>query len=150
MEGKRMSTLAACVLALASGSVCAADNAAGGRIEKVVVRSSAQFDFDRDTVKQEDADRIVAELAAAGQVTWQSVNAVGYTDSVGSPGYNRALSQRRAKAVRDYLVKKGVTPEMIATSGRAAQNPVASNATDEGRAQNRRAEVEFQGYKSSQ
>lgn len=118
------------------------------KVEKVVVRADAQFDFDRDTVKAEDQEKILSELGKVGQVAWQSVNAVGYTDSVGSVRYNKALSERRARAVKAYLVSKGVAPSMIATSGRAEQDPVASNESAEGRAKNRRTAIEFQGVKT--
>ncbi len=133
----------------ASGAATAAEgDAPGAAIQKVVVRSTAQFDFDRDQVKPEDAQRILAELGAAGNVTWQSVNAVGYTDSVGTPAYNQSLSERRAGAIKAYLVTKGVTPDMIMTTGRGALEPIASNEDPDGRAQNRRTAIEFQGVKA--
>ena len=113
-------------------------------IEQVLVRANAQFDFDRDVVKTEDQQKILADLAAAGAVTWQAVNAVGFTDSVGTPAYNKSLSERRAAAVKTLLVSKGVSGDMIATSGKGADEPVADNDTSQGRAQNRRTMIEFQ------
>jgi outer membrane protein OmpA-like peptidoglycan-associated protein len=62
----------------------------------------------------------------------------GYTDSDGSEAYNQDLSDRRAKSARDYLVRRGVAGTRITAYGRGEANPVASNATPEGRAQNRR------------
>lgn len=118
------------------------------KVEKVVVRADAQFDFDKDTVKEEDQEKILSELGKVGTVAWQSVNAVGYTDSVGPARYNKALSERRARAVKAYLVSKGVAPNMIATAGKAEEEPVASNDTAEGRAKNRRTAIEFQGVKT--
>jgi OOP family OmpA-OmpF porin len=64
----------------------------------------------------------------------------GATDSIGSEQYNQQLSERRANAVRDYLVSKGVSPGQLTTIGVDANKPVASNETPEGRAENRRAE----------
>jgi OOP family OmpA-OmpF porin len=62
----------------------------------------------------------------------------GYTDSVGSARYNMKLSQRRADAVRDYLIQQGVPDDQLRARGYGKANPVASNSTAEGRAQNRR------------
>ena len=66
---------------------------------------------------------------------------VGHTDSTGTESYNLALSRRRAMAVSDYLVAQGVTRTRLKMDGRGELEPVASNATDEGRQQNRRVEV---------
>jgi OOP family OmpA-OmpF porin len=118
-------------------------------VEKVVVRARTQFDFDRDQLRADDRQRILDELGAAGSVTWQSVNAVGYTDSVGSADYNQALSDRRAAAVKSFLVSKGVAPDMIATSGKGADEPLADNGNADGRAQNRRTMIEFQGVRAT-
>jgi outer membrane protein OmpA-like peptidoglycan-associated protein len=65
----------------------------------------------------------------------------GYTDSVGSDAYNLDLSERRADAVRDFLLHNGVNPAQLTTRGYGKASPVASNATAEGRQQNRRVEL---------
>ncbi|MCS6984784.1 MAG: OmpA family protein [Leptospiraceae bacterium] len=62
----------------------------------------------------------------------------GHTDNIGTDQFNLALSQRRAEAVRDYLIKKGIAPERIIAKGYGASRPVASNSTEAGRAKNRR------------
>jgi outer membrane protein OmpA-like peptidoglycan-associated protein len=67
--------------------------------------------------------------------------AEGHTDAIGSDAYNQSLSERRAEAVRRYLINGGITPERIRTEGFGESRPVASNETDEGRAQNRRVEL---------
>jgi outer membrane protein OmpA-like peptidoglycan-associated protein len=69
----------------------------------------------------------------------------GHTDSVGSDEYNRQLSERRAQAVRDYLVQQGISPDAIAASGFGKSEPVASNDSPEGRQQNRRVELVLSG-----
>jgi outer membrane protein OmpA-like peptidoglycan-associated protein len=69
------------------------------------------------------------------------VIAEGHTDTVGSAEYNQKLSERRADAVRRYLINGGIMPERIRTEGFGESKPVASNDTDEGRAQNRRVEL---------
>lgn len=66
---------------------------------------------------------------------------VGYTDSVGSDSYNLNLSEQRANSVATYLTQEGVAPSRMQISGMGEANPVASNATDEGRQQNRRVEI---------
>jgi outer membrane protein OmpA-like peptidoglycan-associated protein len=70
-----------------------------------------------------------------------TVQVIGHTDNVGDATYNIGLSQRRAGAVADILQADGVTYDRISTSGRGEVQPVASNLTPEGRAQNRRVEI---------
>ncbi len=72
-----------------------------------------------------------------------SIKIVGYTDSKGSASFNKKLSQRRADAVRKLLIEKGVEPSRVSAEGRGEANPIADNATAEGRAQNRRIEAEL-------
>ncbi|VXC79029.1 putative outer membrane lipoprotien [Pseudomonas sp. 8Z] len=69
------------------------------------------------------------------------VNIVGHTDSTGSQALNESLSQRRAQSVADYLSGNGVPAQRISAYGAASSQPIASNATDAGRAQNRRVEI---------
>jgi len=68
------------------------------------------------------------------------VKIIGYTDSIGSRAYNKRLSLRRAKSVRNELVKHGIKKERLFVEGRGEENPIASNATAAGRAKNRRVE----------
>jgi OOP family OmpA-OmpF porin len=68
---------------------------------------------------------------------------VGYTDNVGKASYNKKLSLKRADAVKAVLVKDGIAADRLTTEGRGMENPVASNKTKAGRAQNRRIEVEL-------
>ncbi|PZO31710.1 MAG: flagellar motor protein MotB, partial [Betaproteobacteria bacterium] len=78
-----------------------------------------------------------------GQVDLNSVIAIGHTDSIGSDAYNQKLSERRAQAVKDYMVSKGVAADRIQIKGMGESQPVADNKTKEGRAKNRRVEIEF-------
>ncbi|NDU86096.1 MAG: OmpA family protein, partial [Ferrovum sp.] len=73
----------------------------------------------------------------------KKVKIAGYTDSIGSAKYNLKLSEKRADAVKSYLVSKGIPASRIHTEGHGLNDPVASNKTREGRAQNRRAEIWF-------
>jgi outer membrane protein OmpA-like peptidoglycan-associated protein len=69
------------------------------------------------------------------------IEVAGHTDSTGTSEYNRALSQRRAGSVADYLVTRGVAQARLMTAAGGEDHPIASNATDQGRAANRRVEV---------
>ena len=75
--------------------------------------------------------------------------AVGHTDSVGSDAYNQKLSVRRADAVKAYLVSKGIEKNRIYTEGKGESQPVADNKTKEGRAKNRRVEIEVVGTRAN-
>ena len=69
------------------------------------------------------------------------VEVVGHTDDVGDDAYNMALSEERAKSVRNYLVTKGLDPNKVVTTGKGESMPIASNSTPEGRAENRRVQI---------
>ena len=73
------------------------------------------------------------------------VDVNGYSDAIGSSGYNQRLSQRRADAVAGYLIGKGIDSGRLATHGYGKTDFIASNATAEGRAQNRRVELVPEG-----
>ncbi len=76
-----------------------------------------------------------------GQQPGTEVLVVGHADSTGTDAINNPLSQQRANSVRDYLISRGSDSRIIRTEGRGSREPVASNATDAGRAQNRRVEI---------
>ena len=78
-------------------------------------------------------------------INLEVVIAIGHTDSIGSDAYNQKLSVRRAESVKAYLVSKGVEPNRIYTEGKGEKQPVASNKTKDGRAKNRRVEIEVIG-----
>lgn len=128
-----------------AGSVHAAD----APVEKVSVRAVAYFDFDRASLRPEDQALILADVGKMKNVTWQTVTATGHTDSVGAARYNARLAARRAQAIKGYLVGKGLDGTMIKTQSRAAQQPAADNQSSDGRAKNRRTEIEFQGVQTA-
>ena len=72
-----------------------------------------------------------------------TISVMGFTDNVGNANYNQDLSQRRAQAVKNYLVSRGVASNRINTYGYGEADPIASNATEQGRAQNRRVEIKI-------
>jgi outer membrane protein OmpA-like peptidoglycan-associated protein len=109
--------------------------------EKLATIGAAHFEFDKAVLKpsaREALDPVVGKLKQYPNV---DVYVDGYTDSVGSQAYNLALSKRRADAVKAYLVERGISSSRIETRGFGMSNPVASNATEAGRAANRRAEI---------
>lgn len=117
-------------------------------LDKVVVRAQARFGFDAATVSAADRQALLAEVARLQGVSWQTVTAVGHTDSVGPTAHNQQLSARRAAAVRDALVQQGLPADLVRTAARGPAEPVADNATEAGRARNRRTEVVFEGVRS--
>ena len=74
---------------------------------------------------------------------------MGHTDSIGSDSYNQKLSVRRSEAVKAYLVSKGIEKNRVYTEGKGEKQPVADNKTAEGRAKNRRVEIEVVGTRST-
>jgi OOP family OmpA-OmpF porin len=75
------------------------------------------------------------------------VIATGHTDSIGTERYNQKLSERRAAAVKAYLVSKGIPASKITTIGKGETQPVATNKTAAGRQKNRRVDIEFKGVR---
>ncbi|MDX3894776.1 MULTISPECIES: outer membrane protein OmpA [Pusillimonas] len=112
---------------------------------KVVLNADTFFDFDKDTLKPEGRQVLDQVAAQASSINLETLIAVGHTDSIGTEQYNQGLSERRANSVKQYLVGKGIDPNRIYTEGKGELQPVASNATREGRAQNRRVEIEIVG-----
>jgi outer membrane protein OmpA-like peptidoglycan-associated protein len=88
------------------------------------------------------------QIADALRGKEQPMVVFGYTDNVGTYDNNMALSQKRAQAVRDYLVTKGIPNDLISAQGKGPDMPVAENTSIEGRAQNRRVEIVVQPKKS--
>jgi OmpA-OmpF porin, OOP family len=101
-----------------------------------------QFDFDRDTLQPGATAQIGQIAALLRQVPALAIRVVGHTDNKGAPGYNAALSQRRATRIVDALEHEhGIARGRMDAIGAGATEPVASNDTEEGRALNRRVEI---------
>lgn len=101
------------------------------------------FDFDRAEIRP-DARPILDQAAQRlRQCGAERLQVEGHTDSIGADAYNQDLSERRARAVRDYLVSKGVVGGRISAVGFGESRPISTNDTPEGRALNRRVEVRF-------
>ena len=112
---------------------------------KVTLLSDALFDFDKSVIKPEGTKKLADLTAKLKGVTVEVIIVIGYTDSVGSLKYNKALSLRRAEAVKAFLVKNGVEANRVYTEGKAFADPVGDNKTAAGRALNRRTVVEVVG-----
>ena len=82
-------------------------------------------------------------------ISLEVIIAVGHTDSVGSDAYNQKLSVKRAESVKAYLVTKGIEKNRVYTEGKGEKQPVADNKTAEGRAKNRRVEIEVVGTRAN-
>ena len=100
-----------------------------------------KFEFDKAELRAEDRELLsrVAGILLSSQDYTVSVN--GHTDDVGSDAYNQKLSERRAQAVRDYLVKAGVPAEVLSVTGHGKALPLIRRADDTARAKNRRVEL---------
>jgi len=113
------------------------------KYEKNTMSASALFDHDKAVLKDKGKAALHAldESIKARGAKVVDIRVIGYTDSDGTEAYNMRLSIRRAEAVRDYMVSEGVAPSIIKVSGEGEANPIASNDTSEGRAQNRRVDI---------
>jgi OOP family OmpA-OmpF porin len=114
---------------------------------KVVLNADTFFDFDKATIKPEGRQVLDQVAAQANTINLETLIATGHTDSIGTEQYNLGLSQRRANSVKAYLVSKGIAADRIYVEGKGESSPVASNKTREGRAQNRRVEIEIVGVR---
>ncbi|MFD1712293.1 OmpA family protein [Ottowia sp. GY511] len=116
--------------------------------QKVTYAADAFFDFDKSVLKPEGRAKLDDLVGKIKGINLEVIIAVGHTDSVGSDAYNQKLSVRRAEAVKAYLVSKGIERNRIYTEGKGEKQPVADNRTAEGRAKNRRVEVEVVGTRA--
>jgi OOP family OmpA-OmpF porin len=116
--------------------------------EKVTFAADAFFDFDKAVLKPEGRAKLDEMVSKIGGLNLEVVIAVGHTDSIGSDAYNQKLSVRRSEAVKAYLVSKGVEKNRIYTEGKGEKQPVADNKSRDGRAKNRRVEIEVVGTRT--
>jgi OOP family OmpA-OmpF porin len=127
-------------------AAAAAGGAASGVSQsKITLQADTLYDFNKADLKPEGKatlDKIARDLS---KIKLEVIIAVGNTDSVGTDAYNMALGQRRAQSVKAYLTSKGVDGSRIYTESKGKSNPVATNATEAGRAKNRRTDIEVVG-----
>ncbi len=116
--------------------------------EKVTFAADAFFDFDKSVLKPEAKAKLDDLVAKTSAVALEVIIAVGHTDSAGTDAYNQKLSVTRSEAVKAYLVGKGIEKNRVYTEGKGEKQPVADNKTSEGRAKNRRVEIEVVGTRA--
>ncbi len=113
--------------------------------QKTTFSMDAFFDFDKSVLKPEARAKLDDLANSIKGINLDLVIAVGHTDSIGSNAYNQKLSMRRSEAVKAYLVGKGIDGNRIQVSGKGETAPIADNLAAEGRARNRRVEIEVVG-----
>lgn len=116
---------------------------------KLTMSSEVSFDFNSASIKSSfmsPLNKIADIMTRYPQTT---IIVAGHTDSVGSEQYNLQLSLRRANAVADYLISRGVDRARLSTEGRGELQPIADNSTDSGRLRNRRVEIYVAPYASA-
>jgi OmpA-OmpF porin, OOP family len=123
--------------------------AAPAAASKVTYAADAFFDFDKAVLKPEGKAKLDDLVGKVKGINLEVIIAVGHTDSVGADAYNQKLSVRRAEAVKAYLVSKGIETNRVYTEGKGEAQPVADNKTKEGRAKNRRVEIEVVGTRAN-
>jgi outer membrane protein OmpA-like peptidoglycan-associated protein len=102
---------------------------------------SVRFDFDKSEIKPEYRDTLNRVAGILMTLKGYTINVYGYTDDVGSQAYNLQLSQHRAEAVRDFLVRAGISPTIMSTKGFGKSDPRVTGDNDQARAANRRVEI---------
>ncbi len=115
----------------------------GGKAILVNLPNGVTFDIDSTLIKpafRDTLDRVAQTLL---QYPDSLIDVYGHTDSTGSDTYNQRLSESRARAVADYLTSRGIAAARIRSQGNGETQPVASNATEEGRSANRRVEIKI-------
>lgn len=112
--------------------------------EKIILRG-VEFDFDKSDIKPEYEPILDDAVSQLKKWVWPDYKLVinGHTDSVGKPEYNMKLSERRAKSILDYFAAKGIASNKMKAVGHGQKDPIADNKTDEGRALNRRVELDL-------
>lgn len=108
---------------------------------RLIMPNNITFNTNESTLKISSNKVLDSVALVAKEYDKTKLQIVGYTDSTGNDKINIPLSQRRALAVANYLALRGVAAERLNAYGAGAQNPIASNATEEGKAQNRRVEI---------
>ena len=121
---------------------------ARAKTQSITLGADASFDTGKADLKAEGQAKLGELAAKLRDVSFDSIAVIGHTDNVGTDVANQRLSLRRANAVKQYLATHGIEPAKIKTSGRGKTSPVADNKTTQGKARNRRVEVEIRGTRT--
>jgi OOP family OmpA-OmpF porin len=117
--------------------------------EKITLSGQVLFDFNRADLRPEGRRELQKAIGSVKEklqglaVEQRQINVTGHTDAVGSDAYNQRLSERRARAVAEFMVEHGVDSRIIRARGAGEAEPVESNDTEAGRQANRRVEIEY-------
>ena len=114
-------------------------------INKMVFAAEAFFDFDKSVLKPKGREQLNLVVENAKTLDLEVVVVMGHTDSIGSESYNQQLSMRRSETVKAYLVSKGIDKTKVFVEAKGETLPVTDNTTPNGRAINRRVEIEVVG-----
>ena len=114
----------------------------------ITIQAEALFDFDKSALKSEGKKSLDDAIAKLKSIDVEMIIATGHTDSVGTDAYNQKLSERRATTVKEYLVSQGISAAKVTTLGKGETQPIGTNKTADGRAKNRRVDIEFKGVQT--
>jgi OOP family OmpA-OmpF porin len=120
-------------------------------VEQVSLKAGTLFDVGKADLKpagKSELDAMVSKIKD-NNTQIEQITVTGHTDSAGASDYNRKLSERRAEAVKAYLVSRGLSGDRIVTKGAGDAQPVASNKTAAGRAQNRRVDIDIRAQRTT-
>jgi OOP family OmpA-OmpF porin len=131
------------------GAIAAKAAAPANAAAKVTLNADALFDFDKSALKPAAITSLNSLAGKVKSLTLEVIVAVGHTDSVGTDAYNQKLSIRRAEAVKKHLVSQGIEAKRIYVEGKGESQPVADNKTADGRAKNRRVQIEAIGTRKN-
>lgn len=112
-----------------------------GNTIQLVMASDFTFATNQSTIQDSFYSTLDSVAVVFKKYDKNTINIVGYTDSTGNSSYNQQLSEQRAQSVGNYLISRGVPSTRIYTSGQGQRNSIASNATSQGRAMNRRVVI---------
>jgi OOP family OmpA-OmpF porin len=115
--------------------------------EPLILSGDVLFKFDRSDLTQQAKGQLDELLNQSGIDLIESIKVVGHTDTIGKKSYNQKLSEERAASVANYLISIGIAASQMIHSGEGELNPIASNDTKIGRAQNRRVEITISKYR---
>ncbi len=139
----------AAVAAPAPVAAAPAPAAPAAAAAKVTYAADAFFDTNKSVLKPEGKAKLDDLVGKVKGISLEVIIAVGHTDSDGSDAYNQKLSVARSEAVKAYLVSKGIEKNRVYTEGKGEKQPVADNKTKEGKAKNRRVEIEVVGTRAA-
>ena len=139
--GRQMDKKAAELAALENVQVETVEDVNGLEAIKVTFDSGILFDFNKSTLKPEAKEQLAKFATEMADMPETGITVYGHTDNIGTEAANKKISLQRAESVGNYLNQNGIAKDRIVMDGMGFDQPVADNATEEGRAQNRRVEI---------